>query len=197
MSFKKVINQYLDHRKLGLQFSDLTKKKRMGQKKILTSHQGFRCCRSGEDGAGRGLGHVGGGATACRSYGTTAWSRTTRGDRECKRGQQGSRSAPADRLHQGSRRRGGWHLPSRERGVSAVATRTEVLTATCLAYQNSKATCLQRRIARGRARTDYGGRAEGGAVVCSGHGMCGCRYGLARGRGEQIAAGGGRRGSLQ
>jgi hypothetical protein len=32
--------------------------------------------------------------------------------RERKRGQQGPRCAPADRLRQGSRRRGGWRLPA-------------------------------------------------------------------------------------
>jgi hypothetical protein len=190
MSFKKVINQYLDHRKLGLQFFGSCKEEENGTKKILTSHQGFRCRRSGEDGAGRGLGHVGGGAAARRSYDATAWARTARGDREHKHGQQGPRSAPADRLRQGSRRCGGWCLSAGERGVSVVATWTRFLTATCLAYQNSKATCLQRRIARGRAQTDCGGWAQGGRRGClrqSRHVRVQVR--LARGRDERIAAG--------
>jgi hypothetical protein len=37
--------------KIRVTVSDLAKKKRMGRKKILTSHRGFRCRRSGEDGA--------------------------------------------------------------------------------------------------------------------------------------------------
>jgi hypothetical protein len=39
--------------------------------------------------------------------------------REHKRGQQGPRCAPADRLRQGSRRRGGWRLPAGACGVRA------------------------------------------------------------------------------
>jgi hypothetical protein len=180
----------------------LQRRREWEEKKILTSHQGFRCHRSGEDDAGHGLGHAGGSAAARRSYGATAWARTARGDRERKRGHQGLRSAPADRLRQGSRCRGGWRLPAAERGVSAVATRTEVLTALVWLTRTPKPLACNDGllgIARGCARTDCGGfcggRAGGGRRDClrwSRHVRVQVR--LSRGRDERIAAGGGRRG---
>jgi hypothetical protein len=52
------------------------------EKKILTSHKGFRCRRSGEEAAGHDLGRASGGVAARWSYGATAWAGTARGDRE-------------------------------------------------------------------------------------------------------------------
>jgi hypothetical protein len=54
------------------------------EKKILTSYQGFRCRRSGEDGRGATWGMLAAVRLPAggRSYNATAWAETARVDRE-------------------------------------------------------------------------------------------------------------------